>query len=215
MLSALIINGRRIPEATRESARMLFVDSKAPIRASARRDQWTDRSIDRSIDRSNALYMYTQVRYVFGQSGRREVAEGEGGGGGALPLLCPAGTVTLLPVHGTVANNAFSRQHTPTLAHARPPPPPPPPPPSRLLCTYDARVLVAIDTDQIPKILRQPERTRPRAPHRDACCARCRPTKLSADFAPSTLRCTTSAERCHALDIASAGSPLAESSGRV
>jgi len=75
MLSALIINGRRIPEATRESARMLFVDSKAPIRASARRDQWTDRS----IDRSNALYMYTQVRYVFGQSGRREVAEGEGG----------------------------------------------------------------------------------------------------------------------------------------
>jgi len=29
---------------------------------------------------------------------------------------------------------------------------------------------------------------RPRAPHRDACCARCRPTKLSADFAPWTLR---------------------------
>jgi len=178
---------------------MVFVDSKAPIRASARRDQWADRSIDRSIGAKRAIRVQL-VRYVFGQSGRRE-----GGEGGCTTPSCPAGTVTPLPRTHSVSQHILAPTHadtrTRTASRASLPP----------AMYTDARVLVTIDTDQIPKILRQPERTRPRAPHRDACCARCRPTKLSADFAPSTLRCTmndpTSAERCHGLDIASAGSP--------
>jgi len=158
------------------------------------------RSIDRSIDRRETRYTRTT-----GPLRIRTIREEGGRGGRCTTPSCPAGTVTPLPRTHSVSQHILAPTHADTRTRTASPASLPP------AMYIDARVLVTIDTDQIPKILRQPERTRPRAPHRDACCARCRPTKLSADFAPSTLRCTmndpTSAERCHGLDIASAGSP--------
>lgn len=66
--------------------------------------------------------------------------------------MCPAGTVTLLPVY----KPAHSRTNTQPRSWHRPRHVPP----ASAVYT-DRHVLVLIDTDQIPKILRQPERTCP------------------------------------------------------
>lgn len=145
MLSALIINGRRIPKAT-VNPHIVFIDSKALVYEQARN------AINGPIDRSTPKRDTPAVPivcYVFRQSGTR----------GCTTPSCPAGTVTLLPKHIT---SAFSYKHT--VARAR-------------LCTLMRAYWTTIDTDQIPKILRQPETHVP--PHRDACCTWCRPTKYS------------------------------------
>lgn len=133
MLSALIINGRRIPKAT-VNPHIVFIDSKALVYEQA------CNAINGPIDRSTPKRdtpVVSIVCYVFEQSGTR----------GCTTPSCPAGTVTLLPIHIT---SAFSYKHTAThMARAR-------------LCTLMRAYWSAIDTDQIPKILRQPERTCPR-----------------------------------------------------
>jgi len=130
MLSALIINGRRIPKAT-VNPHIVFIDSKALVYEQARNA--INGPIDRSTPKRDTPVVLI-VCYVFGQSGTR----------GCTTPSCPAGTVTLLPIHIT---SAFSYKHM--AARAR-------------LCTLMRAYWSTIDTDQIPKILRQPERTCPR-----------------------------------------------------